>query len=170
MYYSNDKRSFLSSVDIKNDTIIEIGCFAVLWGRVEYCFFENFYKDQKLDGIAAELQNKMDWAEWYDKIIETVQNWDPHVNNIDIFISRLRPNASFKNKLKLILDNRNPNNEEKIWVSLYVCSRIRNNMFHGEKDEWKLNKQKDLFATINDFLSELLNINQCYHIKTTSTI
>ncbi len=52
-----------------------------------------------------------------------------------------------------------------MWAVLFICSRIRNNMFHGEKDEYQLNRQKELFAIINDFLCELLKITQCYHIK-----
>ena len=167
MYYSSKGRSFLSSISIENNTITEIGCFAILWGRIEYCFFENFYKDCKLDNFARELESVSDWTAWFNEIVRAIHRWNPCVNNsIALFISRLRSKGDSANRLKLILGNVLPSNEEKIWACLYVCSRVRNNMFHGEKDEWALNEQITIFAVLNDFLSNLLTFKQCYHTKT----
>ncbi|HBR32164.1 MAG TPA: hypothetical protein DD733_08795 [Clostridiales bacterium] len=164
MYY-NTNRPFLSSIYIENDTITELGCFSILWGRIEYCFFENFFKVDNLDDISTELCNNTNLTECHDKIIKILYDWSTNKNIVEI-VSRLRPQKNVHGtKLSSILGNSNANNEDKMWAVLFICSRIRNNMFHGEKDEYQLNRQKELFAIINDFLCELLKITQCYHIK-----
>lgn len=167
MYYNKDDRDFLSSIGIENETIIEIGCFAILWGRIEYCFFENFYKSEKLLPFSQKLSKHMDCSKWFSDIINELKNWNSTVST-DELISRLRPCASDNTKLKHILNNTS-DNEHQTWACLYICARIRNNMFHGEKDEWKLNSQKKIFMVINNFLTELLKIKQCYNIKIPST-
>ena len=40
-----------------------------------------------------------------------------------------------------------------VYALLFIAYRVRNNLFHGEKDIHTLHLQEDLFRTVNSFLS-----------------
>lgn len=43
-----------------------------------------------------------------------------------------------------------------VYSLLFIAYRVRNNLFHGEKDVYTLHLQKELFKTINSLLSTYL--------------
>ncbi len=43
-----------------------------------------------------------------------------------------------------------------IYALLFISYRVRNNLFHGEKDIYQLHLQRDLFATVNSILATYL--------------
>lgn len=48
------------------------------------------------------------------------------------------------------------NNPKIILLMCFVCYRLRNNLFHGNKKFEELQTQKELFSLINNFLVEIL--------------
>jgi len=60
------------------------------------------------------------------------------------------------------LTNDNPSLKDKIETILRIVFRLRNNLFHGEKDVSKLYEQNELFSKANEFLSILLDLRKRY--------
>lgn len=55
------------------------------------------------------------------------------------------------------LSNANPSNEEKLQTLLFIAFRLRNNLFHGEKQVEKLYEQNENFKQINKLLMNLID-------------
>lgn len=60
------------------------------------------------------------------------------------------------NLLRDILAGTSTDTNNVVYSLLFVAFRVRNNLFHGEKDVYTLHLQKDLFQTINSLLSTYL--------------
>ena len=48
--------------------------------------------------------------------------------------------------------------QDKIKAVLYIIFRLRNNLFHGEKDIAIINEQKRTFVLVNKFLMDLITL------------
>lgn len=48
--------------------------------------------------------------------------------------------------------------QDKIKAVLYIIFRLRNNLFHGEKDIAIINEQKQTFVLVNKFLMDLITL------------
>lgn len=48
--------------------------------------------------------------------------------------------------------------QNKIKAVLYIIFRLRNNLFHGEKDIAIINEQKQTFVLVNKFLMDLITL------------
>lgn len=55
--------------------------------------------------------------------------------------------------LRDVLAGRSTDTNNLVYALLFIAYRVRNNLFHGEKDVYTLHLQKDLFQTINSLLS-----------------
>jgi hypothetical protein len=63
---------------------------------------------------------------------------------------------SYKNKVKTVLCKQIPTKKEKIEALLYISFRLRNNLYHGEKEITSLIEQDENFSVINEFLIALI--------------
>ncbi len=61
-----------------------------------------------------------------------------------------------KNEVFGYLSGANPSNEEKLKALLCIAFRLRNNLFHGEKQVEKLYEQNENFRQINLLLMNLI--------------
>lgn len=61
-----------------------------------------------------------------------------------------------KNEVFGYLSSANPSNEEKLKALLCIAFRLRNNLFHGQKQIEKLYEQNENFRQINLFLMNLI--------------
>jgi hypothetical protein len=80
--------------------------------------------------------------------------------NIDYRISLFPTNRTseiewFTNQFSKV-DIYEKNNPKIILLLCFICYRLRNNLFHGNKKFEELHNQKELFEITNRFLSELL--------------
>lgn len=55
------------------------------------------------------------------------------------------------------LSSGNPSSEDKLKALLCIAFRLRNNLFHGEKEVEKLYEQNENFRLVNLILIELIN-------------
>lgn len=62
-----------------------------------------------------------------------------------------------KNETYTILINKDCTDTEKLKALLYIAFRLRNNLFHGEKEVDKLHDQNDNFKHINWLLMDLID-------------
>lgn len=143
---------------IQTETIASIGQFAVLWGMVEEAFFEKCCITKKL-GRLVVVKSTDAIAEYAESIKNNLISY--YSGNEDIYDRlNLRSNDGyFSEKVRLFLQNDAISVEDKTSAAVCICFRIRNNMFHGEKVFWLLDRQKPLIDSCSCFLNELLMEN-----------
>lgn len=143
------------------DTITTLGKFAILW---------NMFENEKFDKYCTKdkIKNKT-----YDITIN---------NDIILFMSNLKmalinylttPKLSQKSQVvKMFYDNNDINvienhvyeylndkplsDEDKLQGCLFVCLRLRNNLFHGIKDKYSLDDQVKIFKALNNLLEYIV--------------
>lgn len=76
------------------------------------------------------------------------------------FVFDLSGDNTTKNKYKeevlTTLGVENPGSEEKLRALLYISFRLRNNLYHGEKETEKLYSQNENFRQVNMLLLEII--------------
>lgn len=65
-----------------------------------------------------------------------------------------------KNEVFQFLSKTNPTNEEKLKSLISIAFRLRNNLFHGEKQVEELYEQNENFRMINYLLMDLIEKNK----------
>lgn len=145
--------------DLDKETIYTIGEFSILW-----CYFE-----QNIFNSEANPSKMLNWArrqELTSELITLCENIKEkaiiYLNGIDdttietrIYSLNRLPNDEHR---KLISDFLEGNtNNSLLGCSLFIL-RIRNNMFHGIKDIFTLNNQREMFIGINAFLQFILKL------------
>ena len=140
---------------LENDTIFETGKFSVLWGCFEWKYFNNNCNKEKIDQAMQTININQNLISSCGEIINELKVL--YNNDTKVIIERLRCNKMTK-EINKCLNNKDIDNLSLLQGALYICYRIRNNMFHGEKCEFFLDRQRNLFININIFLTELLII------------
>ena len=150
-------------VNIENETIFEVGRFAILWNVFENTKCNNKCTCAKIvnmeksiknsdkepfERFATELKNRA------NKIGRTV---DKYVNNnvfpINGAIISATDRTNYMPAVIEFIDSSGENNLAGAFLAIY---RIRNNMFHGLKGHSALDDQIDLFKAMNAVLEEVI--------------
>jgi len=133
---------------IEKDTIAELGAFSIIWGIAEEEHFGKFCTREKIENMDFEH-----YVDLYEKAIYVKEAF------LGCFPSQplkeLRADKEWWVKISDWLVT-NWSGKDFIQTTFYACFRIRNNLFHGEKAYFALNRQKDLFIAVNEFLQEFI--------------
>lgn len=72
--------------------------------------------------------------------------------------------------VQLVLDGSYTDVNNVVYALLFVAYRIRNNLFHGEKQLHTLNLQRELFETVNSYISIYMEktLDLSHSLKVTS--
>ena len=136
---------------INRDRITNILDFALLWNLFELKFFDKYFTITRIDSFIENHSNNIN-----PDILEKTYNY---------FKERYFENWNFSNnfnnlcndeKSKDFIFNSFTNNKNKIKTVILIIARLRNNLFHGEKDVRNLEAQEENFWIANKFLMELL--------------
>ncbi len=73
------------------------------------------------------------------------------------YISFEFKSESIKSEVFEYLNSENPVNEQKLKSLLLIAFRLRNNLFHGEKEVERLYEQNENFSQINFLLMNLID-------------
>lgn len=144
---------------LEKETIYTLGEFSILW-----CYFE-----QKIFNSEANPSKMLNWArrqEFTFELITLCENIKEkaiiYLNGIDdttietrIYSLNRLPNDEHH---KLISDFLKGNTDNSLLGCSLFILRIRNNMFHGIKDIFTLNDQREMFMGINAFLQFILEL------------
>lgn len=155
------------SFTVTDDTCVIIGEFAIAWGFFEYKYFDKVYKIEKLSKIEIVNLN--------EEIKKTVvgvkkslldfseQNYGSNFCWADKLRVKKESNREIVNQF--LADTETIDNEQ-VKNCIFVCSRIRNNLFHGEKDIAMLNEQKQIIESVKEFLKILIEVDAIILTKT----
>ena len=142
---------------LEKETIYTLGEFSILW-----CYFE-----QSIFNSEANPSKMLNWAKRQESTSELITLCENIKEKAIIYLNDLDETTIIT---RIYSENRPPNNEHRKLISDFLesntdnpllgCSlfilRIRNNMFHGVKDIFTLNDQREMFMGINAFLQFIL--------------
>ena len=132
--------------------------FAMIWNLFEDRCMDNFAQISTVDDFVNTLPSNLnldvniifDYFKDRYKVVDNIYNtesllWRRNENTYRNFvIEKFRDTqCSHQNKIKAVL---------------YIIFRLRNNLFHGEKDIAIINEQKRTFVLVNKFLMDLITL------------
>lgn len=141
--------------NLDRGNITNILDFALLWNLFELKFFEKKFYPKKIDLFIRNCENNID-----ENIINITYLY---------FKNRYFENWNFKDKFKELFNDRelkyehfvfnsfgSNEIENKIKTIILIIYRLRNNLFHWEKEIKFIEEQEENFKISNDFLMSLL--------------
>jgi len=144
---------------VKEETILEIGKFSILWNMLEERYFDKCMTDKKVPDVANFIysDNIQQYCLNLVHALLKYLNEDKKTITIEKIRKKLYSeswNGSYSEMERTILGK--SNNVELLIGSMLLLLRLRNNLFHGEKDTYKINAQLELFSAANTLLDKLL--------------
>lgn len=144
---------------IEEETVTELGSFAILWGMMEEELFGKFCTKAGIE--LKDFSGYLDLFEQAEAFrYEYLKYCDdyPSYNN-KTPLERLRVDKEWVMRVDewLVKGERNA---DFVKTAFYACFRIRNNLFHGEKVFYSLNSQRPMFMKINEFLERFIILGE----------
>jgi len=145
---------------IKNnpEAISKIGEFSVLWAAFECGYFDKDFRTNKISTAVSQIKTINNIDIIINNFKDDIKNRRIALRlNINDYVKslRLRPNEArtYLDLVQNFIDNKSNNLDDKIMAAIIICYRIRNNMFHGEKDEVEMGQE--LFEKLNNFIKKI---------------
>lgn len=133
--------------------------FLLLWNLFEDRLFENDFKEDKAKPYITNNIKKLD-HDICNKVFEYFKARYTHVES-GLIIYPLFEKLNIRSRDKkefvertLVADS--PSMEDKIFASIIIIFRYRNNLFHGLKDVTQINYQQSNFITANKMLKTFI--------------
>lgn len=132
--------------------------FALIWNLFEDQCMDNFARISEVDAFVENLiiQNNLTIV---DEIYQYMS--ERYCQNSNYLYSRLlwrHSEQRIESFTESILQNPQSIAKERIKAVLYVIFRLRNNLFHGEKDIVTINAQQETFVLVNRFLMDIIKL------------
>lgn len=158
---------------VNNDTILEIGKFAILWNDFEFYYFGTECKDCLIKKFGDNFYVP---AKKSQQFAQALFKWKrPNDMSIMEYVGRFlcpdgtRCGQEARKLMEQFLDavrNNNTENDSDMTVGcLITIHRLRNNLMHGIKSIWKLDEQYEVFKAANGVLISLRRGHEELHEK-----
>ena len=154
-YYNN-------STNFSDEKINAVRDFSLLWNLFESKLGKRHINIQILSNIAYSIYRSCNQQDFYTPYLQYFQRrYLNEGNNVNQLFLQLvfRPNDR-KELVESVLKQTERNPVKIIEAILIIIYRLRNNMFHGEKELHNIHTQYDNFNNANRFLAELLMLNK----------
>jgi hypothetical protein len=147
---------------INPEKINAITNFSLMWNLFESVLGNNTMSIQRISQIATLISTKDNCNDFYreyfsyfkDRYVDEIGNTKAIFNNL-----AFRANDK-KDFVEQTLKSEGLNAAEAIEALLIIIYRLRNNLFHGEKELHTIHTQYENFNNANLFLSKLLDIHK----------
>ncbi len=141
--------------DLREETVLAIGKFAILWNIFEREKCGNYCTASKIEKLTFNTSDK--WQQLAEVLRRRRESFNfEEEEYIDKKLRTRGLNEARIEKIKRFLQS---NGQEDVIGGLFAIYRIRNNMFHGLKDYQMLDTQKELFNAVNNVLESILRDN-----------
>lgn len=146
----------INGFELKEETVLAIGKFTVLWNIFENERFGNHCTVEKLEKL--NLGTSKEWQELAQVLNKRQKLWG--VTQENYVGTKLRTKGLNSAKIEKIKTFLQSEGQQSIEGGLFILYRIRNNMFHGLKEWQMLDSQTELFNAVNKALERILRGNQ----------
>ncbi|MBR0298106.1 MAG: hypothetical protein IJR01_03970 [Bacteroidales bacterium] len=139
--------------DIDSDEYQPIKNFTWIWNIFENKFFKRRCTAKELyEAAHLTLDNTI-----ADETFNLFKDRYASDNNVNDKFSSLLLDEGYKDGVKRILCSDNPTIEEKNKACRMIIQRLRNNLFHGNKEVGNLINQTELFKIVDNYLINLID-------------
>lgn len=154
------ERNYIGYVYMDNETIFEVGRFAILWN-----IFEDVICDCDCSGAKIlEVAQKITVVEPFIQLTTEFKkraaglkcSVEDYVTTKIYPIKRARRSNADIADMPKVIEFINYGGKDKLEGGLLAIRRIRNNMFHGLKGHSELDDQISLFKAMNAVLEEVI--------------
>ena len=145
----------IHNCSLQQDTVLSIGKFAILWNIFEREKCNNYCTVSKIEKLIFNPSDK--WHQLAEVLKRRQEQFD--LTEEQYITRKLRRQGLNSERIEKINKFLQSNGQEDIVGGLFAIYRIRNNMFHGEKDYQMLDGQKELFDAVNNVLESVLRDN-----------
>ena len=145
----------IHNCSLQQDTVLSIGKFAILWNIFEREKCNNYCTVSKIEKLIFNTSDK--WHQLAEVLKQRQEQFD--LTEEQYITRKLRRQGLNSERIEKINKFLQSNGQEDIVGGLFAIYRIRNNMFHGEKDYQMLDGQKELFDAVNNVLESILRDN-----------
>ena len=140
-----------------NETVAVFN-FAMIWNLFEDRCMDNFAQISTVDDFVNTLPSNLNLDvniifDYFKDRYKVVDN----IYNIESLLWRRNENT-YRNFVIEKFRDTQCSHQNKIKAVLYIIFRLRNNLFHGEKDIAIINEQKQTFVLVNKFLMDLITL------------
>ncbi len=184
--YDHIRNYIVRCINDKDDeTRLLISDFAILWNLYEDELYNKSHSIKKIPNVLSNLNIGNDGEkiiQLYNKLVIYISNkmefkYDSIVRNYNILIKKpiikngevqyydaaktrimYTPGEIKEDILKRIMHGEDL--KDRLYFLLVITARVRNNMFHGEKDISNLKNQKELFKICNETLKLVLDMRR----------
>ena len=142
---------------LKDELVMEIGKFAILWNCFERFYCNNFCKPQKIKDAAPTVKIDEDKQKKLAKVLNQRRAWFGQVIS-EYVETGLYPGNARQNQVedRLLMEKFMEQGDDDLRAGcLLVIYRIRNNLMHGLKCIEQLNDQLELFKAVNGVLESI---------------
>lgn len=131
--------------------------FAVIWNLFEMKKMGNHASIFYVSDFVERFQNieNINVTEIFEYFKNRYTNSTDNVNLFKALRWRDKEKDK-KDETHKILILENPTDKDKIKAVLYIIFRLRNNLFHGEKNILTIEQQRETFNLVNSFLLDIL--------------
>ena len=144
----------IAGYNFRQNTVEEVGKFAILWNKFEKDKCNNHCSTGKLRKISIFAP-----SEHFQNLARTLKHRSELLGlRYDAYVRRGLSMGHGLNSedMDLILAFMNSDGKDNLAGGLLAIYRIRNNMFHGLKEWTDLDNQIELFEAMNNVLEEML--------------
>ncbi len=151
-------RYFGGEARLDYDQLRPVLCFSLIWNLFETvacCRQANPTSIRKAvdDAVESGHLNQVTYSKYVDYFRERYL----HDGNIDhVFAVLFMEHADSKTVVRGVLLREMPDLNNIVYALLLIALRIRNNLFHGNKELETLHTQIDLFRVVNRLLATFL--------------
>jgi hypothetical protein len=150
---------------IAGDQLQPVLEFTLLWNLFEREIHNRFVR---VSGIREHVNQSYERdlldGESYQPHVEFFRSRYPEFEEEGYLADRLLPESRKHIHADLrdtrlvqdVLSGKSGDTNNVVYALLFIAYRVRNNLFHGEKDVYTLHLQKDLFSTVNSVLATYL--------------
>lgn len=147
----------IKGCELKNETVLEIGRFAILWNCFERDCCNNNCNPSSIKKISGSIQLDMEKQENLANVLNERRSWFGQLES-DYVENSLHPgNARNSSEYDMAIMCRflEQSGNNLACGCLLVIHRIRNNLMHGLKRLYQLDEQIELFRAANEVLESI---------------
>jgi len=157
------KNYFEGKINYEFESIESIRNFALLWNMFEAIGCNKEAKNTSIESFVDKINKTIliDKNEFMFFIDFTKHRYVDESGNIKSIFDRLNFKSEIdKKRVHEVLIGTNEDDKEVLKALLFIVLRLRNNLFHGEKNIVTLNIQENCFNTANKFIAKCLDLHK----------
>ena len=147
----------IKEFELKEETVVEIGKFAILWNTFEHDWFRDHFAYSALKSKEPQIMIDGEKQKELACVINKRRAWFGQ-SEMDYITDSLHPGNAIRSsaeQMSKMYDFLTQQGDNHVCGCILVIHRLRNNLMHGLKSASQLDDQIDLFKAANSVLETI---------------